>query len=447
MCSVYYLKCFLIASVVQIGFSYEILCIFPRPAYSHQAVFRAVTEKLLENGHQITLLSTHPSEIEKSHENLTLIDVSFSVAIFQKKFDEFYELKSMTAKFQKLIESESLLVDKQLSSNGMQKLLKDRSKKFDLLLLETAGFSPFHALADRFKVPVVGISSADAFSVGHEIMGNVMNPIAHPDRVLPFTIAKTFKERLASCFYMLMMKFVIIPQSASHYDAIMKKHFPEVTKSYLELVSNVDFQFVNAHPALGFVRPILPNTIQLGFLHIKQPKSLPVDLLKILDNSNNGAIYMSFGTMITSKLADKNYANFMKAFADLPYEVFWKFDGESTFDSVPSNVHLMKWFPQSDLLAHPKIKLFITHGVSFIVKTVKMISRLVKCFSSIQGQHSIEESIMRHVPMVVCPFHGDQEANAERCSERGISKTLNIHEKLDSVQIKNVINVIIESER
>lgn len=54
---------------------------------------------------------------------------------------------------------------------------------------------------------------------------------------------------------------------------------------------------------------------------------------------------------------------------------------------------------------------------------------------------------MRHVPMIVCPFRGDQEANAERCLERGISKSLKIHDELDSVQIKNVINEIIASER
>lgn len=368
----FYVKYFFAALVLLPtgGFSFEILCIFPRPAYSHQAVFRAVTEKLLEKGHRVTLLSTHPSDVERNHENVTLIDVSFSVAIYQKSLEEFDGMKSTTGAFHKVVESEANLVEKQLSSDGMQKLLNDHSKKFDLLLLETAGFSPFHALAERFKVPVVGISSSDALSVGHEIMGNVMNPIAHPDRILPFTISRTFMERIVSCIFMLMVKFVIIPLSAENYDVIMKKHFPEITKTYVELVSNVDLQLVNAHPHFGFVRPILPNTIQLGFLHIKPPKPLPVDLLQILDSSKNGVIFMSFGTVITSKLANKNLAHFMKAFAELSYEVLWKVDEENIFDSVPPNVHLRKWFPQSDILAHPKLKLFITHGVSFIIEIV-----------------------------------------------------------------------------
>ena len=59
----------------------------------------------------------------------------------------------------------------------------------------------------------------------------------------------------------------------------------------------------------------------------------------------------------------------------------------------------------------------------------------------------MEQTIIRHVPIVVCPFHGDQAANAERAVERGIEKVLNIHEKLDAVQIKNAISEVITHGR
>lgn len=366
-----FLIIFFLSSIIPVSFAANILCIFPKPAYSHQLVYRGVTEKLLERGHRLTLLTTHPSDLEKSHENVTLVDVSFSVKIFKDLIDEMDQLKgSWKDSFHKMVDSETALIDKQLSSDEMQKLIGDRSQKFDLLLLETAGSSPMHAFAEHFNIPVVGISSSDAFSSGHEIMGNVMNPIAHPDRILPFTIAKTFLERFGSCLFNLLMKFVIIPRAEENYKPIMKKHFPNVNKSYYELVSNVDLQLVNAHPALRFNRPILSNTIQLGFLHIKPPKSLSSDLLNIVDNSKSGVIYMSFGTVVTSKMAEENFESFMKAFAELPYDVLWKYDGEVS-DSLPPNVHLDKWFPQSDLLAHANVKLFITHGVRIKLISVK----------------------------------------------------------------------------
>lgn len=123
------------------------------------------------------------------------------------------------------------------------------------------------------------------------------------------------------------MKFIISPRMISNYEPIVKKHFPNSNKSHYELLSNVDLQLINAHPALGFIRPTLPNTIQLGFLHIKPPKPLPTDLLDIMDRSADGIIYMSFGSSLSSKFLEKNYDSFMDAFANLPYDIVWKYNG------------------------------------------------------------------------------------------------------------------------
>ena len=39
-----------------------------------------------------------------------------------------------------------------------------------------------------------------------------------------------------------------------------------------------------------------------------------------------------------------------------------RYTGSLTESEVPKNVKFMSWLPQSDLLAHNKTKLFITHG-------------------------------------------------------------------------------------
>lgn len=352
----------ILIAVIKASFSAEILCIFHMPSYSHQAVFRGVTEKLLEHGHKITVMTSHPSDNERNHENVTLIDVSFGVSVLEKFFEEALKINT-TMGFLRLVDREALLVDQQLESKDMQKLLRDGSKKFDLLLLETAGgASPYHALAEKYDVPVVGITSSDANVAGHEIMGNEINSVTHPDRVLPFIWSQSFGERLGSCFFHLLFNFVLIPRNEKNFDALLQKHFPEVTKTSHELVRNVDLLLVNTHPALGYIRPILPNTIQLGFLHIKPPKQLPEDLSALLDGSKHGVIYMSFGTVVTAKYFETNFEIFLKAFSELSYDVFWKYDGDVP-GNIPSNVHIRKWFPQADLLAHPNVKLFITHGV------------------------------------------------------------------------------------
>lgn len=344
----------------------EILCIFSRPMYSHQAVFRSITEKLVERGHKITVMTSHPSEFEKSNENVTLIDVSSSIELFNNQIKEMTLNKtgnSFMDMFHAMADCEAEVVRHQLESPGMQKLLKNKNQKFDLLFIETGGFAPFFAFSERFKIPVVAITSADAFAVSHEIMGNVINPVAHPERILPFTIAKTFKQRIISILICLALKFVVVPRSEKNYLPMLREYFPEVKKSVKEVVQNIDMLFVNAHPVLGFIRPILPNTIQLGFLHIKPPKPLPEDLLEILDNSKHGVIFMSFGTVVFTELFEKNLEAFVEAFEDLPYDVMWKLEADR-LKEVPKNVHLRSFFPQSDLLAHQNVKLVITHGVS-----------------------------------------------------------------------------------
>ena len=41
--------------------------------------------------------------------------------------------------------------------------------------------------------------------------------------------------------------------------------------------------------------------------------------------------------------------------------MLWKWETEQ-MDDLPPNVKLSKWLPQQDVLGHPKLKFFITHG-------------------------------------------------------------------------------------
>jgi len=335
----------------------EILCIFPMPMHSHLSVYNTITMELVKRGNKITLLSAGPRANEINHKNITVIDLSFVTAEYEKSIEDFLKKNEDNELnlFVNLIKSE-------FSSPNVQELAKS-DKKFDLMIIENVGFSPFHAFAEYFNIPVVGINSADASSAGHEIMGNIMNPVAHPDRLLGFSMARTFMERLGSTIYWVAFRYFIVPMFAEECDKITEKYFPNnKVKDYYELVSNVDLLLINVHPVMGYIRPILPNTISLGFTHIDPPQPLPGVLEEILNKNENGVIYVSFGTIFKVNHYGSVVRKLIEVFEKLPYLVLWKHDGE--LKSVPSNVIMQKWFPQSDLLAHPNVKLFITHGVS-----------------------------------------------------------------------------------
>ena len=58
----------------------------------------------------------------------------------------------------------------------------------------------------------------------------------------------------------------------------------------------------------------------------------------------------------------------------------------------------MDWLPQSDLLAHPKTKTFVTHT----------------------GHHSQTEAAYRGIPVVMIPLFSDQFDNAEKGERFGL---------------------------
>ncbi|CAH2058060.1 unnamed protein product, partial [Iphiclides podalirius] len=178
--------------------------------------------------------------------------------------------------------------------------------------------------------------------------------------------------------------------------------------------------FANVHPIWEDNRPVPPNVVYMGGLHQNKPKTLPEDLQSYLDSSKNGVIYVSFGTNVKPSLLPVSKIEAMiRVFSHLPYDVLWKWDK----DELPQrsvNIKISKWLPQSDLLRHPNIKLFITQG----------------------GLQSTDEAIMAGVPLIGIPMLGDQWYNVEKYVRHKIGLRLDldiINEEIFENAIKTVI--------
>lgn len=330
----------------------NILMIFPAPSYSHTIAAKVLAKHLVERGHAITLVTTDARPM--NHPNITQVDLSFSYQLWNDGFD-FVAFKENGVGIENMIEGfahtiyEVLI--KQLSSPDVQNLIKQRHHlKFDLVIVETMGYLPYHAFAELYNAPLMGFNSFDAPMDFHMSQGNYVNPfVVNEAALFPYMGELTFIERwnviktLAKIAYTVVMK----PDILNRYKYLIKTYFPMINSSPQELLDKVEFLMVNTHPALGFVRPLVPTTIQLGFIHIEEAKPLPSDLQRYLDKSKNGVIYLSLGSNVKASRLNPKYINiFLRVFESLDYDVIWKWE-TNEMENKPHNVMLSKWLPVS----------------------------------------------------------------------------------------------------
>ncbi|XP_046980778.1 UDP-glycosyltransferase UGT5-like [Schistocerca americana] len=170
------------------------------------------------------------------------------------------------------------------------------------------------------------------------------------------------------------------------------------------LLTNPSLVILQSHVSFSYPRPHVPNVIETGGMHIQQPQALPKDLKKLMDAAEDGIIFFSMGSAVkSSDFPEEKLQAFIGAFSRLKQLVLWKWEND-TMPGKPPNVHLSKWFPQSDLLAHKNMRLFMSHG----------------------GLQSTLEATARGVPLIGMPVMAEQRYNVQRVVKHGYGIRLDL---------------------
>ena len=152
------------------------------------------------------------------------------------------------------------------------------------------------------------------------------------------------------------------------------------------------------------LRPVMPKTILAGFMSCTPAKPLPEDLETFIQESEHGVIFVSFGSVVkASKMPEAKRRAMLAVFSRLKQRVIWKW--EEPMEDAPSNVLVSSWLPQTSLLAHPRVKLFITHG----------------------GAGSIQETVCHKTPIVGVPIGSDQFLNVAEVVGKGVGQQVGWH--------------------
>ncbi|EDV19278.1 uncharacterized protein TRIADDRAFT_62243 [Trichoplax adhaerens] len=201
--------------------------------------------------------------------------------------------------------------------------------------------------------------------------------------------------------------------------------FAEVKKTSLGIDSIPDlvysralFLLVNTDFAMDYPRSITPTTKVVGPILPKPAQSLPSDLQQFASKNPNGTEIVSFGTVVTALKYVSNVAMLFNTFGRLPYNVIWKYT-EDIPQSIASNIKIIQWLPQNDLLSHLNTKVLVTH-----------------C-----GLNSILEGAYHGVPMIGIPDVGDQASHGPKIAAKNVGIVLNVKGMTQDDLYYAIINV------
>ncbi|XP_047539339.1 UDP-glucosyltransferase 2-like [Vanessa atalanta] len=400
----------------------RILAYFPTPSISHQVVFRPIIHELARRGHEVTVVTTDPVFTKGNPlANLTEIDVhDVSYSKWRDVLKHHTGNKDdVLNQIRMIFERLAIILDAQMETPQVKNMLKNKDRKyFDLLILEACN-RPLFGITQMFDAPTIVISSFGAVPVQYSAMGAPMHPLIYPTLGRQKLYNLTLWDKFLEMFKYVAFDIIVSTTEAFDYQ-IMRKHFGSEVPSYHELGKRIQMMFLNEHPIWADNHPVPPSIVYIGGIHQAVEKELPKDLKNYLDSSKNGVIYVSFGTnVVPSLLPAEKIKAIAKVFSELPYDVLWKWD-QDTLPGQSKNIKISKWFPQTDVLRHPNVKLFITQG----------------------GLQSTDEAIDATVPLIGIPMLADQWYNVEKYVYHRIGKQLDMT-TLTEKEFKDSITTVI----
>lgn len=400
----------------------RILGIIPLVSHSHYIGAYKLLKALAARGHDVTLVSPYKDKApSKNFRDIVLEGFAEVQSQMEKEIDVFSYHKMPTG--MKLIFMYGMgftVTEKAFENEAFKKIYKS-NEKFDLIITEAFIIDPIRVMGHVFKAKTILLSTFGSSSLSNHLVGNPA-PLSYiPDFILdhagPMDFCLRFKNAFYDIFHKALKYLYVDPKS----NVLVQKYFPgapAVSKFNTSLI------FLNSHPSVTAPAPHVPNMIEIGGFHLDEPKKLPEDLQKYLDEAKEGVIYFSMGSIAKSKnMPEEKRGIFAKVFAKLKMKVLWKYE-EDVMVGKPANVKIGKWMPQQDILAHPNVKFFISHG----------------------GLLSTIEAIYHGKPTIGIPVFAEQIMNVKNSVHAGFSLMVPFWE-LTEEKLTELINEMIKNPK
>ncbi|KAH8278409.1 hypothetical protein KR018_002713, partial [Drosophila ironensis] len=413
-------KCALVFSLLlQLAVGANILAIFPYRIASPFLAVRPLIRALIERGHNLTLIS--PLNTLEEIKGARYIGVP---ELNQQMQGE----SSLKCKWSEGLLSATILYNVSyaiLSNDGVQRIMRDPTERFDMVLMEASHLDALYGLSEYFNATLVGICTVTTSWNVDYLAGNFAPSIYEPISPMGYALDNSLWSMWNNWMYIteekLLEQLVYRPGQVK----VARKFLNYSAEKLKALRARFSVLLINSHFSMGKPRSNVPNIIEVGGLHLSEtPEPCGEELQRFLDEAEHGVIYFSMGMEILIRyLPDNMQEPLLQTFAQLKQRVVWKSD-LSTMAGKSDNVFVISHAPQRAILAHPNTRLFITHG----------------------GLLSVIEAIHSGVPMLGLPFYFDQFGNLHRVESAGMARVLD-SSSLNTKSLSSAIGEMINNPK
>jgi len=372
---------------------------------------------LAAKGHSTTVVTAFKSKTEKPGVKEIVIESEF-VGLVQDAIGGILVKKGVDVPWTKVMEQTVKDNRAAFSHPEVQQLLKNQGS-VDVVCVVPFGNEPGYYFAEKMNATLALVWTGTQMVPWISwAVGDTFDPATQPMPLLGYTHPMTFPQRLVNTLatgaMALVNELYLRPKSHS----LLVEMFPDdkLIPSMDTMAKSSALLVTHSSPFLGHgLQPTMPQTVHSALMGCTPANALPDKLKTFVEEAEHGVIFISFGSVIMpSMMPESKRKALVSVFAGLKQRVIWKWDTE--MPDAPPNVLISSWLPQTSLLAHPNLKLFITHA----------------------GAGSLQESICYTTPIIAIPINSDQFANANEALRLGIGVSVDWHSLTEETLAREV---------
>ncbi|CAI2350154.1 unnamed protein product [Caenorhabditis sp. 36 PRJEB53466] len=280
-----------------------------------------------------------------------------------------------------------------LTDPGLHQFIS--SQKYDIGVATEYEYCGF-ALMKHYNIASIVSASSLPLLDQQSISAGIPNSAAVTQAIFETEDLTTLWGRLKNLVNWAHINFVIYPYCQKLQGDLIRKHLGDHLEP-AELAHSLDLAFVNSNELIDIPRAVSHKIKYIGGINLrKSSRKLDAETERAVSATpSSGIVVFCFGTQVPSSVFPIEVRRaFASAFRHFPqYTFVWKYEpqeGDRQIFANTTNVHFLKWLPQTDLLNDPRTRAFISHV----------------------GLNSYVEASYAGVPILAVPLFADQPQNA-----------------------------------